>query len=61
MPAFDDRQRGPRWESRRLRGSASITRAKADDAPVVGGTRVIGTTGALVQNRSMSAAWPIVT
>ncbi|MDT5319916.1 MAG: hypothetical protein QOD88_2438 [Mycobacterium sp.] len=36
MLAFEDRQRGPRWESRRLRGE-SVPRAKADDAPAVEG------------------------
>ena len=53
MLAFEDRLRGPRWESRRSWGE-SVTRAKAVDAPGVGDPRISGASRAVGLSRAVS-------
>jgi hypothetical protein len=59
MLAFEDRQHGPGWVSRRP-GAESVTRAKADDPPGWGNPRISGVNRAVGLSQAMSVAWPNV-
>jgi hypothetical protein len=53
MLAFEDRLRGPRWSPAAC-GDESVTRAKADDAPGVGGPPITGAYRAVWLSRAVS-------